>query len=80
MSELTEWVAEASRALDLPPEDVNERVVLDLARDVAHKVLRPAAPITAYLLGVAVGRGADAAVAAAAVSTLAEDWAGRRSP
>ena len=30
-----------------------------MARDVAHQVLRPGAPVTAYLMGVAVGRGAD---------------------
>ncbi|MDG6101140.1 DUF6457 domain-containing protein [Dactylosporangium aurantiacum] len=33
--------------------------ILDLARDVAHNVARPGAPLTAFLLGVAVGRGAD---------------------
>ena len=32
---------------------------LDLAREVAHNVVRPGAPVTAFLLGVAVGRGAD---------------------
>jgi hypothetical protein len=31
-------------------------VVLDLARDVAHGVTRPAAPVTAFLLGLAAGR------------------------
>jgi len=34
------------------------KVILDLARDAAHGVARPAAPLTAYLVGVAVGRGA----------------------
>ncbi|MEP6461886.1 MAG: DUF6457 domain-containing protein [Frankiaceae bacterium] len=32
-------------------------LVLDLARDVAHGVARPAAPLTTYLVGIAVGRG-----------------------
>ena len=45
--------------------------MLDLARDVAHQVLRPGAPVTAYLLGLAVGRGADPADAAARLSELA---------
>ncbi len=49
-------------------------LVLDLARDVAHGVMRPAAPLTAYLLGMAVGRGADPAQAAATITALAESW------
>ena len=52
--------------LNVPRPDMN--LVLDLARDVAHGVVRPAAPLTAYLVGVAVGRGADPATAAAAVT------------
>ncbi len=58
---LDEWLAEAAGSLGLDPATVDKRLVLDLARDVAHAVERPAAPLTAYLLGVAVGRGADPA-------------------
>lgn len=47
--------------------------VLDLARDAAHSVARPAAPLTTYLLGVAVGRGIDPEAAAAALTRLALD-------
>jgi hypothetical protein len=45
-----------------------------VARDAAHTVERPAAPVTAYLLGAAVARGADPAAAASAVSALAAGW------
>jgi len=51
--------------------------VLDLARDVAHGVARPAAPLTTFLLGVAVGRSANPAATAemaGQVSRLAEGW------
>jgi hypothetical protein len=48
--------------------------VLDVARDVAHGVLRPAAPVSAYLLGLAVGRGADPGAAAAALTALSASW------
>lgn len=75
MSRLDDWVTEACAELALDPGDVDTAVVLDLARDVAHNVLRPAAPITAYLLGLAVGRGADPGQASAAVSALAARWA-----
>lgn len=69
MTTLDEWTAQACRALGLEPEVVDRTLVLDLARDVAHQVARPAAPVTAYLLGVAVGRGADPDRAAATIRT-----------
>jgi hypothetical protein len=74
MNELDRWVAAASAELGLDPADVQSKVVLDVARDVAHQVLRPGAPVTAYLIGVAVGRGADPAAAAARISALALSW------
>jgi hypothetical protein len=74
MNELDRWVAAASAELGLDPADVQSKVVLDVARDVAHQVLRPGAPVTAYLMGIAVGRGADPADAAARISALALAW------
>ena len=74
MTTMDRWVAAACTELDLEPADVDVPGVLDLARDVAHHVLRPGAPVTAYLLGVAVGRGADPAVASAGLTRLAENW------
>jgi hypothetical protein len=74
MTTLHEWTTAACRELGLDPAESNTSLVLDLARDVAHGVLRPGAPVTAYLLGVAVGRGADPADAAARLSTLAATW------
>jgi hypothetical protein len=71
MTTLDEWVAIACGELGLDPAEANTTVVLDLARDVAHNVLRPGAPVSAYLLGLAVGRGADPVVAAARLSALA---------
>ena len=74
MNELDRWVTAASAELGLDPADAQSKVVLDVARDVAHQVLRPGAPVTAYLMGVAVGRGADPADAAARISALALSW------
>ena len=73
--ELNTWMADACGALGLDPAEVNLSLVLDLARDVAHGVARPAAPLSAYLLGVAVGRGAEPAQAAAALTRLADGYA-----
>jgi hypothetical protein len=74
VSELDAWVAAAGRELGLSPSDVPTGVVLDLARDVAHGVVRPGAPVTAYLMGLAVGRGADPADVAGRLSELALSW------
>ena len=77
MSAITDWTTAACAELGIDqPPDGHQQLVLDLARDVAHGVLRPAAPVTAYLLGLAVGQGADPATAAARLSALA--GAGRR--
>jgi hypothetical protein len=78
VSALDDWVAAACTELGLGPDDAQTKLVLDLARDVAHGVLRPGAPVTAYLMGVAVGRGADAADAAARLSDLAGAWSADR--
>lgn len=79
MSELDVWLAAAGRELGVSPSEVPSKELLDVARDVAHNVLRPGAPVTAYLMGLAVGRGADPAEAAAKISALARSWPGPES-
>ena len=71
---LDAWIAAACAELGLPPQDAEAKAVLDVARDVAHNVVRPGAPVTAYLMGVAVGRGAEPADVAARLSALALEW------
>jgi hypothetical protein len=77
MSALDDWTRRVADELAIDPESLDRAAVLDMARDVAHAVARPAAPLTAYLLGVAVGRGADLETAAATVTGLAKDWESR---
>ncbi len=67
---LSEWTASVCTVLGVPPEAVDRDLVLELARDTAHGVARPAAPLTAYLAGVAVGRGADPGAVVAAIRAL----------
>lgn len=52
------WLTTAATSLDLEPSLVNDLMldILDLTRDVAHGPSRPAAPVTAFLLGLSVGR------------------------
>lgn len=53
---LHDWIDELCDVLDIDTE-VDEGLVLDLARVAARNVERRAAPITAYLLGYAAGLG-----------------------
>lgn len=55
------WTATVCAATDLDPAVVDIGAVLDLAKDAAHGVARPAAPLTTYLAGVLVGRRLAAA-------------------
>lgn len=69
---LDEWTDLVARELDLTDVQLdadNIHTVLDLARDAAHQVQRPAAPLTAFLVGLAVGRGTHTLGAAAAQAT-----------
>jgi hypothetical protein len=72
-----DWIDELCDVLDIETE-VDEALVLDLARDAAHNVERPAAPITTYLLGYAAAvNGADPArveLLAGRATALAEAW------
>jgi Domain of unknown function (DUF6457) len=71
---LEEWAGAVCGELGLDPASLDVPVILDMARDVAHGVARPAAPLTAYLLGVAVGQGRPLAGSAARISQLAAQW------
>ena len=73
MSTLDEWTEELCAELGLDPGE-GQKTVLDLTRVVAHTVDRPAAPLTAYFLGVAVGRGEPLAETAARLQQLARRW------
>ena len=74
---LHDWIDELCDALDVEAE-VDEGLVLDLARAAAHNVTRPAAPITTYLLGYAAGlQGANPEQVeqlAARAQGLADAW------
>lgn len=74
MNTLSEWTGTVCGELGLESDEVDRDLVLDLARDVAHGVTRPAAPLTTYLLGLAVGRGAISSDAAARITELAGRW------
>jgi hypothetical protein len=74
---LHDWIDELCDVLDIETE-VDEALILDLAKVAADNVIRPAAPITAYLVGYAAGsaeadeEGVEALAARA--QALAEGW------
>lgn len=73
MGRMEKWVNAVRAELGLE-EDVDIDLILDVAKEAAHGVQRPAAPVTTYLLGLAVGVGADPAQAAATINELARSW------
>ncbi|MFE1308324.1 NTP transferase domain-containing protein [Streptomyces sp. NPDC058755] len=69
---LDEWISAVKDELGIDL-DVDTGVLLDLARDAAHGVARPAAPLTTFLVGyaAALGGGGPEAVAEAARKAVA---------
>jgi hypothetical protein len=71
--ELKEWLTTLSAELqtnDIALDEDAVHILLDLARDSAHEVERVAAPLTTFLVGIAVGRGAPLGSAAAKATAL----------
>ena len=76
---LQAWCATLVTRLGLDGIQVNVDAVLGLAGDVAHAVIRPAAPLTAFVVGyaagLAVGSGTPAGSAASDVATYDSSFA-----
>lgn len=52
---LADWAAALAAELGIDQSlDVDR--VLDLASDAAHAIMRPAAPLTTHLVGIAIGQ------------------------
>jgi len=75
---LDEWISAVKDELGIDL-DVDTGVLLDLARDAAHGVARPAAPLTTFLVGYAAARAGGGPEAVAEASrkavALALRWA-----
>jgi hypothetical protein len=76
-SAIDRWVMAVSENLGLSPNPADTRTILDMTKVVAHNVDRPAAPVTSYLVGIAVGRGMTLSQAIEHVTELANSWPGR---
>lgn len=75
---LDEWISAVKTELGVDL-DVDTAALLDLARDAAHGVARPAAPLTTFLVGYAAaqqgGSPEQVAEAARKATALADRWA-----
>jgi hypothetical protein len=71
---LAEWTALVCRELGIDPATIDRDELLDLTKEVAHGVTRPAAPLTAYLLGLAQGAGTAPPEVVERLTTLARNW------
>lgn len=67
------WIEALKKELGLTTE-IDKTLILNVARDAAHAVERPAAPITTYLLGFAAALGADVQTAAETIEKMAKQW------
>ncbi|GAA2237823.1 NTP transferase domain-containing protein [Streptomyces amakusaensis] len=82
---LDEWIIAVKDELGIEL-DVDTHLLLDLARDAAHGVARPAAPLTTFLVGYAAataapGQGPEAvADAARRAAALALRWEAETGP
>jgi hypothetical protein len=77
-AQLESWVSALSAELGVNLDEVDIQGLLDVARDAAHSVTRPAAPLATFLVGYAAAQagGGSQAVADAAnkASALALSW------
>lgn len=76
MNPLAEWSRIVGEELDVAGVvdiEAVTRQLLELTRDVAHNVDRPAGPVTMFLIGLAAGRSGDpAATTTSSMATIQE--------
>lgn len=62
---LRQWCRRLAGALEVPELAVDLKAILGLAGSAAHAVLRPAAPLTTFIVGYSAGLTAAAGKASA---------------
>ncbi|WP_124039995.1 DUF6457 domain-containing protein [Neoactinobaculum massilliense] len=79
--ETNAWLAAVAADLGVDA-DIEKSVrddLLNMIAAVAHGPSRPGAPLTAFLVGYAAAKGADAAETAHAIETKARTWSAPES-
>ena len=70
---MNDWIAAVQKELGVDVS-FDTDAILDVAREAAHATERKAAPVTTYLMGVAVAQGANPTDVAAKIEKLAKGW------
>lgn len=63
---LRQWCKKIAEAAGVPDLEVDVKTVLGLAGRAAHAIMRPAAPLTTFVVGYAAGVAAGSGKASAA--------------
>ena len=71
---LEDWVSALADALGLEDTRVPTDTLLELTREVAHGVVRPAGPLATYLVGIAVAEGMPVEDAVARTRAAIAGW------
>lgn len=56
--EQQQWLESVANQVGVDPALLDVGLVLDLTKEVAHRFVRPMAPVSSYVLGIAVGLAA----------------------
>lgn len=80
---LDDWAEALAERFGLDRDDIPVTLILDLAKVTSTTVVRPAAPVSAFVAGLVAGRAgggaAEAAQAAGEIADLANEVSERRS-
>lgn len=72
------WLEEVAAEFGFDAAEVSIELLLNVAAEVAHQVARPAAPLSTFLLGLALGREGEGGQSLEQLSTrlsaLASQW------
>ena len=74
--ELDTWIAALAPELGIHDGEVPVEVILEVAKTVAHGAVRPGAPVSAFMIGLALGLGQIATPQRGleAVERVLESW------
>ncbi|MFD2757986.1 DUF6457 domain-containing protein [Gulosibacter faecalis] len=72
--DLQRWVDTLAEKFGIDPSEVPTGMLLNVTRDAAHGVVRPAGPITTYLMGLAVAAGRTPDEAAEVAREAVSEW------
>ena len=80
MNRLDDWTARLAGELGVDAGAVDVDTLLAVARDAAHNVARPAAPLTTFLVGLSAGLDGGGADAVRRAADIAQRLAAAEQP